>query len=79
MSNACDVSSLRRTLISMGLEKGVSLGHYMENWRVQRKLFHQYMNKVSVRKYWPTIEQDARAFVLRVLDNNEDFWKETRL
>jgi cytochrome P450 len=63
----------------MGLAKGVILGYYGESWRVQRKLFHQYMNKVSVRQYWPAMEQESRTFVLRVLDDNEKFWEETRL
>ena len=57
--------------ISMGFVKGVILGYYGENWRLQRKLIRQYMNKVSVRQFWPAMEQGSRTFVLRVLDDNE--------
>jgi len=73
------IGSHRVVHVSMGGTKSVVLGSYGENWRVQRKLFHQYMNKGSIRQYWPAMERESRECVLRVLDNNQKFFEETRL
>ncbi|KAF9508858.1 hypothetical protein BS47DRAFT_1384624 [Hydnum rufescens UP504] len=49
------------------------------SWKLQRKLFHQHMNKGALPQYFPTVEQESRRCLRRLHRNPDNWMDELRL
>ncbi|KAF9508857.1 hypothetical protein BS47DRAFT_1397467 [Hydnum rufescens UP504] len=61
-------------LIRMGIKSLLS-ETFGPTWKLERKLFHQHMNKGAVAQYWPIVEQEAHR-CLRSLHRDPDNWRD---
>lgn len=52
----------------LGLGQTPVLAAYGPQWKEQRRLFHSYLRKGVIRKYWERLEREANAYVVRVVD-----------
>lgn len=63
----------------MGWEKTVPVSRYNDNWRVQRKIWSQLMNKNAVKMFSGITEKESRMLASRILDNPLKFFSDIRL
>ncbi|EIN04665.1 cytochrome P450 [Punctularia strigosozonata HHB-11173 SS5] len=56
-----------------GWTQSLGLMHYGESWRRHRREFHQLMNYKEVVNYQPLQLKEARALVLKILQDPEEF------
>ncbi|KAF9036357.1 cytochrome P450 [Panaeolus papilionaceus] len=54
-------------------EKSIFHIPYNERFKSYRRLMHQAFNMTATRKYWPLLENEARAMVADMIETPEDF------
>ena len=53
----------------------LSLMSYGLWWRKHKRLFQEYFHRNAVAKYQPIQRQEVRAFLRRLLDTPDDFFR----
>jgi hypothetical protein len=56
----------------MGWSFGVR--DYGDYWRENRRVFHHYYNAGQIGKYHPVLEEQARVFLQRLVEEPKAFW-----
>ncbi|KAF9506385.1 hypothetical protein BS47DRAFT_1399528 [Hydnum rufescens UP504] len=69
----------RSSLIDMMGTGNLGSEAFGPSWNLQRKLFHQHMNKGALPQYFPTVEQESRRCLRRLHRNPENWMDELRL
>jgi hypothetical protein len=63
----------------MGFDYSFPIMDYAPRWRRYRKLFHQHFNEHVSLSYRPVQERGVNHFLLRLLEEPEEFLRHTRL
>ncbi|THH30478.1 hypothetical protein EUX98_g3693 [Antrodiella citrinella] len=67
--------TMTEVLNLIGWEWNIAVVAYDADWRVHRRITHQYFNKDVVQEYQSTQRDEIRASLLRILDSPEDALK----
>lgn len=63
----------------MNLDQSLVFAHYNSQWRVQRRLFHQHLNKETMHEYQEQIRKETFSYICRLHEKPAQFAEEYKL